>query len=237
MSLPDKEKRAKDEFEHIMNVFRAEVMATSTFVSLDGATRLRYIEEIKAMSDGIKSQVNASKITWKEAAEQANRDRNIIMEAMRRRTTPVGLAFAKGMKPEGVTFETLLNKNMKRLYPNASHFEQLASAEKGKVYQAIVESAGRNRAEVTSILKRLTPAARGLFILSISASAYNIVTAEDKVHATKKEGAILGGGVLGGAAGGAVAFLVCGSGAPVCVTIGAFVGGAVAAFGASYYIK
>ncbi len=40
-----------------------------------------------------------------------------------------------------------------------------------------------------------------------------------------------GGGFLGGAAGGALAGLACGPGAPVCVTIGIFAGGALGAFG------
>lgn len=42
-----------------------------------------------------------------------------------------------------------------------------------------------------------------------------------------------GAGVAGGIAGGALAGLACGPAAPICVTVGAFVDGAVAAFGAS----
>jgi hypothetical protein len=232
-----KEKQQKEEFEHVINVFRSQVMATSTFVALDGATRLRYIEDIKAMSEGIKQQVAAGKLTWQEAATQANRDRNIIMEAMRKRSTPAGKAFAEKMKPGGATLESVVNKNMQRIYPEASHFDQLSPTQKGKVFQEVVERSGSSRANVTSSLKQITPAARGLFYISISASAYNIATAEDKVQATKKEGAILGSGIAGGAAGGALAGLACGPGAPVCVTIGAFVGGAAAALGASYLME
>ena len=47
--------------------------------------------------------------------------------------------------------------------------------------------------------------------------------------------AVTGGGIAGGVAGGAVAGLACGPGAPVCVTVGAFVGGALAAFGIDYF--
>ncbi|QFQ77129.1 DUF3265 domain-containing protein [Vibrio harveyi] len=36
-----------------------------------------------------------------------------------------------------------------------------------------------------------------------------------------------------GIAGGAIAGLACGPGAPVCVSVGAFIGGTLAAFGAS----
>ena len=43
---------------------------------------------------------------------------------------------------------------------------------------------------------------------------------------------VLGGGFAGGAAGGAIAGLACGPGAPICVTLGVFVGGALGALGA-----
>lgn len=46
-----------------------------------------------------------------------------------------------------------------------------------------------------------------------------------------KEVAVTGAGI----AGGALAGLACGPGAPVCVAIGAFVGGALAAFGTDYF--
>ena len=43
---------------------------------------------------------------------------------------------------------------------------------------------------------------------------------------------VLGGGFAGGAAGGAIARLACGPRAPICVTVGVFVGGALGALGA-----
>ncbi|MEL6711463.1 MAG: hypothetical protein AAFP10_08815 [Pseudomonadota bacterium] len=41
----------------------------------------------------------------------------------------------------------------------------------------------------------------------------------------------MGAGIAGGVAGGAIAGLTCGPGAPVCVTLSAFVGGTLAAIG------
>lgn len=58
-----------------------------------------------------------------------------------------------------------------------------------------------------------------------------IIDAEAR-QAYSKEIVITGAGI-GGIAGGALAGLACGPGAPVCVTVGAFVGGALAAFGVS----
>jgi hypothetical protein len=59
----------------------------------------------------------------------------------------------------------------------------------------------------------------------------NIATAEDKIKASAKEGAMLSGGLLGSVAGGAVAGCACGPGAPICVSIGVFVGGVMFALG------
>lgn len=44
-------------------------------------------------------------------------------------------------------------------------------------------------------------------------------------------------GIEGGWAGGALAGLMCGPGAPVCVLIGVFVGGAIAAYVADWYLE
>ena len=41
-------------------------------------------------------------------------------------------------------------------------------------------------------------------------------------------------GIAGGAIGGAIAGLACGPGSPVCVTLGVFIGGALAAFGVDF---
>lgn len=80
-------------------------------------------------------------------------------------------------------------------------------------------------------MARLSYAGRGLIVISLAISAYNIATSTDKVSAAGKELLSISASIGGGIAGGAIAGLACGPGAPVCVTIGAFVGGALAAFG------
>lgn len=61
-----------------------------------------------------------------------------------------------------------------------------------------------------------------------------MATAEDKERQIAKEGATSGAGFVGGMIGGAVAGLACGPGAPVCVAVGVFVGGAAAALGTDF---
>lgn len=77
----------------------------------------------------------------------------------------------------------------------------------------------------------ISRAGRGLIVLLEASSIYTVTTAEDKTRAAAREGAVNSAGIGGGIAGGAAAGLVCGPGAQVCVTVGAFVGGALAAFG------
>lgn len=80
----------------------------------------------------------------------------------------------------------------------------------------------------------LSHASRGVLFIAVALSVYEVATATDKVAAAKKELVVNGAGVAGGIAGGMLAGLACGPGAPICVTVGAFVGGALAAFGTSY---
>ena len=80
----------------------------------------------------------------------------------------------------------------------------------------------------------LTYAGRGALFLSVALSVYHVAASTNKTAAFQKELALNGASIAGGIVGGAVAGLACGPAAPVCVTVGAFVGGALAAFGASY---
>jgi hypothetical protein len=78
---------------------------------------------------------------------------------------------------------------------------------------------------------------RGLIWLSVGIAFYNIWQAEDPGMQAVREGAIFGAGLVGAAAGGAVAGLVCGPAAPVCSGIGVLVGGALFAFGVSMALE
>ncbi|PZO67871.1 MAG: hypothetical protein DI498_02540 [Paracoccus denitrificans] len=73
--------------------------------------------------------------------------------------------------------------------------------------------------------------------MSLGVAIYNVAEADpaDRPRVAAREGAILGGGVAGGALGGAAAGLICGPGAPICSSIGAVVGGALGAFGMSLF--
>ncbi|WP_353655493.1 hypothetical protein [Enterobacter sp. DE0047] len=88
----------------------------------------------------------------------------------------------------------------------------------------------KSNPQVNMKMIQLSRIGRGLVVLSIAISIYEIYTADDKVSETGRQIAITGAGIAGAAASSAMAGLICGPGAPVCVLIGGFVGGALAAW-------
>ncbi len=145
------------------------------------------------------------------------------MEVIRTRSTPVGLAIAQQMKQQGRTLNELIAKKSQALFGKGVSYSNLTLEQQNKVYSEIVKSAGKSDLKVTAAMKKLSRAERELLFLSIALSVYTVATAENKFDAAGKEIAITGVGIGGGIAGGALAGLACGPGAPVCVTVGAFV--------------
>jgi hypothetical protein len=139
------------------------------------------------------------------------------------------------MKAQGKTLNTLIAEKTIKLFGENADFNRLSAGQQNQVYAAVVESAGKANPRVNATMSQLRVAGRALVFVSIAISAYNIAVAEDKADATKKEVVVMGASIAGGIAGGAAAGLLCGPGAPVCVTVGAFVGGALAAFGVSAF--
>ena len=222
-------------FEDAIEALRSQVLSASVHVTMDSQARLMYMEQIGEMSRELRQQVALGKLSWKQAAEQAQEARNLIMEVMRGKSTPVGRAIAEKTKRHGRTLNDVIARNTQKLFGNGANFNNLPSSSKEAVYAEVVKSAGKSDPVMTNRIQRLAPAARGLVVLSIAVAVYNVAVAEDKMSAAGREVVIAGAGVGGGFAGGAVAGLACGPGAPVCVTIGAFVGGALSAFGVSMF--
>lgn len=113
-------------------------------------------------------------------------------------------------------------------------FNELNVTRQNQVYLEIVQSGGRAYKTTNILARRLSILGRGLLFVTIAISVFNIATSDDKLRETTKEGTSFGGGILTGAAGGAIAGLACGPGSPVCVTMGVFIGGALGAMGTGY---
>ncbi len=205
----------------------------SGHVILDNKTRSLYQTEIRKMANSLKQQVRAGTITWEEAAIQACKTRNEILFIMRKQTTPVGLAFSQRLKQGGRLLDELINEHTEKLFPNKT-FLSLNLHDKDQVYLRIVQSSARARSGLSLIIKRLNTAAHGLIVVSVAVSVWSVATSEHRLKAAEHEIVTSGASLAGGVAGGASAGWVCGPAAPYCVTVGAFVGGVLAAFGVGH---
>lgn len=221
-------------FESIIAGLRADIANAGVHLTIDAAARASYDRQVRAMADELRAKAATGRITWRQAATEANTVRNTVMDAIRGRSTPVGRAIAESLKSQGRTLNEMIARKTAQFYPGRT-FQSLTPAQQNHVYAEIVKSAGRSNPKITARMRTLSRAGRGLIVLSVAVSIYNIATAENKGRATVREVAVTGAGIGGGVAGGALAGLACGPGAPVCVTVGAFVGGALAAFGVDMF--
>jgi hypothetical protein len=221
--------------ETALDALKAEVANAGAHLALDAETRKAYIRLTAEMSAELRQAAQSGRMTWEQAANEAQVVRNAIMEQMRARTTPVGRSLAEQMKAQGKSLNELIAEKTAKLFGKGRAFEDLSAAERDSVFAEIVASAGRGRPSVNASVRLMSRAGRGLLVFSLAVSVYTVATAQDKVDAARHEGAATLAGIGGGIAGGAAAGLVCGPGAPVCVTIGAFVGGAMAALGVDYF--
>lgn len=224
----------KSAFDSAIRALEAEIANAGAHLTIDAAARQAYARQIQDMANELRLQANSGRITWAQAAKQAQETRNAIMEVIRGRSTPVGRAMAERLKREGKSLNELIARKSQQLYGSSANFNRLSMAQQNAVYAEIVKSAGTSNPRVTAQMRALSRAGRGLLVVSIAISVYSVANAQDKAGAARRELAVTGAGIGGGIAGGALAGLACGPGAPVCVTVGAFVGGALAAFGVDF---
>jgi len=227
-------------FDNAISTLKAEILNVGTHLAWDATARNLYVNEIRKTAEELIRQVESGgkiageKATWAKAAAEAHKLRNDTVDIMRDKSSPVGRAYAQRLKPEGKKLTILIAEKVAEKYPGA-RFEHLSTAQRNNVYAAVVKSSGKSRQKVTNAMRRWSGIGRGLIILSVAISVYNVTVAEDKTQAIAREASIAGAGIAGGIGGGALAGLACGPGAPICVTVGMFVGGALAAFGISLF--
>lgn len=228
--------RSQDEelFENAIKSLEATAASAGVHLKIDSTARRIYAREIQIMSDNYRREVASGKLTWAQAAEQAQLTRNVIMQLIRSRTTPVARAIAQRTKAEGRGLNALVAEKTTKLFGKNADFTKLSASKQNSVFAEIVASAGRSDQTFTRNVRRLSSLGRSVILLSLALSTYNVLTARDKSTAVKRELLTTTAGIGGSIGAGALAGLACGPGAPLCVTIGAFVGGALAAFGAGF---
>ncbi|MBY6155236.1 hypothetical protein KUV47_18580 [Vannielia litorea] len=225
----------RDAFESAIRGLHGELANLGAHGVIDGSTRALYDRQVRAMAEELRRKATMGEITWRQAATEANTVRNTVMDSLRGRSTPLGRALAESLKSQGKTLNEMIARKTLQLFGPNANFNALSTAQQNQVYAAIVESAGKSNPAITARMRTVSRAGRGLLVLSLAVSVYVVATAEDKGEALVHEGAVTGAGIGGGIIGGAAAGLACGPGAPVCVAVGAFVGGALAAIGVDYF--
>jgi len=198
----------------------------------DSRVRLQYERDLKAMATEIKEAVRTGKMSANEGATLANNMRNSIMDLLRTRTSPLGLAFAKELKAQGKTLSELMEHYAGKLFKQPMSL--LNEAQQTAVCQEIVQAAGRSNPKVNALLAQAGKIGRRVYLVSLTVGVYEIYEAENKPREISRQGVLMGTGIAGGwaAGAGAVALGACAATAPVCIGIAVLAGGILASFGA-----
>jgi hypothetical protein len=199
----------------------------------DAKARASYVSRIAEMAEQIRRDVRAGRLSAREGAQFANHARNVIMDETRAVSSAIGRAKAVAAKPAWLSLDEAIDKAVKELFPG-KRFAELDAASRRKVFEEVIEASGRSRPSFTNRIPHLKRLGRGLVVVTVAISIYNIWEAENKIRQSAKEGMTMGGGALGGALATASAGFVCGPGAPACVTVLFVVGGIAGALAASY---
>jgi hypothetical protein len=207
--------------ESALMAFDGTALVFSERFIKDARVRANYVDQAKAASRELEAYVSMGEMSAEEAALKINEFRNALLEASRLNSSDIGRAFAVVEKATGLTQAKDAAKLFKR------EFATLSAAERDTVLMEIVRAGGRPNPKFTGLAGKLGKAGKGLLIVSFAFAAYNVATSDRPGREAVKQTASIGAGILGGAAAG----LACGPGAPVCVAVGAVVGGIAVALG------
>lgn len=220
------------DLESSLNLLQTEANNFGMRFIANKSVRQEYIRKTVEIAKIIKEEVEFGRLTPYEGALEANKLRNSVLDAARLNSSDIGRAEAEALKASGKTLQQLEKHYAEKIFGKA--FQELNQTQKNQVWLEVVEASGRPNPGINSKALRLAKVGKGFIVISAAIAVYNITTAEDKSRQTAKEGVTTGAGMLGGMAGGAAAGLACGPGAPVCVTVGVFIGGIAATLGADF---
>lgn len=94
----------------------------------DGAGRLDYIRQTEFVAKTLIEEVQSGRLSPLEAAEEANKIRNFIMETARVSSSDIGRAQAQALKATGKSLQELEGYYAQKLFKSA--FEKLTQADK-----------------------------------------------------------------------------------------------------------
>lgn len=191
----------------------------------DEKIRSSYTKNIKRMSQQVRDDVKAGKITAQEGVKFSHEMRNKIMMEHRKFTSAQAIVQRK--KKEGKGLKTLLDMYSENLFQKG--YDSLSEVEKKKVHYAILESSGRDNAKFTTGTKKMLIMGKLGVLVTAALATYQILNADNKPKEAARQGIIVGAGAVGGILAGIGVSALCGPGAPICaiavVLAGAIAGG------------
>jgi hypothetical protein len=180
----------------------------------DEKIRASYTKNIKRMSQQVRDDVKAGRITAQEGVKFSHEMRNKIMMEHRKFTSAQGLAIAQRKKKDGKGLKTLLDIYSENFFQKG--YDSLSDAEKNKVHYAILESSGRDNARFTAGTKKMLVMGKLGVLVTAALATYQILNADNKPKEAARQGIIVGSGAVGGVLAGMGVSALCGPGAPIC---------------------
>ncbi len=180
----------------------------------DEKIRSSYTKNIKRMSQQVRDDVKAGRITAQEGVKFSHEMRNKIMMEHRKFTSAQGLAIVQRKKKEGKGLKTLLDMYSENLFQKG--YDSLSEVEKNKVHYAILESSGRDNAKFTTGTKKMLIMGKLGVLVTAALATYQILNADNKPKEAARQGIIVGAGAVGGILAGMGVSALCGPGAPIC---------------------
>jgi hypothetical protein len=180
----------------------------------DEKIRASYTKNIKRMSQQVRDDVKAGRITAQEGVKFSHEMRNKIMMEHRKFTSAQGLAIAQRKKKDGKGLKTLLDIYSENFFQKG--YDSLSDVEKNRVHYAILESSGRDNARFTAGTKKMLVMGKLGVLVTAALATYQILNADNKPKEAARQGIIIGSGAVGGVLAGMGVSALCGPGAPIC---------------------
>jgi hypothetical protein len=189
---------------HALRLLEGEAVDFAARHIKDARVRGGYVADTRDLCRRLMSEYALKEIAAPEAAEQAVRLRNELLDAARLTAGDIAAAFARRHRLQAAGLAELADGYARHKY--GEPFGRLTRAARDEVCLGVVQAAGRPHPTPATGAKRSAVLGRGLAVVAVAVAVYNVLTADDTTRA------------------------LVGGGAPAAV--GAFVGGVLAAMGA-----
>ena len=125
-------------YESTIRALEAEIANAGVYMVIDSSVRKTYSQQIQKFSDELRMNASQGKITWSQAATEAQQVRNTVMMMLRGKSTPLGLAIAENMKKEGKTLNELIARKSIQLHGEKANFNTLSNEKKIRFMQRLL---------------------------------------------------------------------------------------------------